>query len=235
MKVTPKKLSKKKFKPAALDLETSTVVTGDPGGPKQPTLFPDPASKVVLKFDNDIKFNPKAKGLKGKCTQALLDAATTNADAKTACKGDLVGKGSAVGCASDGAGGCFPGLVNPGETAVPTDVLAFNGGKTGKKTASFLLWTLNSVTGELTLPAVLKTGGSGDYGSTLTVTVPQVGGGAGSLTDFKTKVKYKNYIQARCKDKDKQLNVKAQFTYEANPGSDGGGKDNVSDSSTCKT
>ena len=86
------------------------------------------------------------------------------------------------------------------------------------------------------LPAVLKNGGSGDFGSTLKVTVPPVGGGSGSLTNFKTKVKYKNYITARCHDKNHKLDVKAKFTYGINgPGHDGGGPDNVKGSSKCKT
>ena len=233
MKVTPKTLSKKKFKPATLNIETTTTVNGDPGTALEPTLFPDPTSKVVLSFDNDIKFNPKAKGLKGKCTEMKLNLQTTIKDAKKACKHDQVGSGSATGCA--GTTTCLP--IGPnGTTGIPTDVLAFNGGKINKKKTSFLLWTNNAVSGTLVLPAVLKKGGSGDFGSTLTVTVPPVGGGAGSLTEFKTKVKYKDYVTARCHDKNHKLDVKAKFTYAINgPGHDGGGPDTVSGSSKCKT
>jgi hypothetical protein len=231
MKVKPTKLDKNQFKPVGLTIETTTVVSGDANA-KQPTLFPDPTSKVVLKFDNDIKFSNKS--LKNKCTQAKLDASTDAAAAKSACQGDLVGKGSGVACVNDGTGGCFVGLVNPGETAIPAEVLAFNGKPSGGN-LSFLLWTNNAVSGEVTLPAVLKKGGSGDFGSTLTVTVPQLGGGAGSLTEFKTSVKNGKYVTARCHDGDKKLNVKAKFTYTANPGSDGGGPDNTSAFSKCST
>ena len=87
-----------------------------------------------------------------------------------------------------------------------------------------------------TLPAVLKTGGSGDFGSTLTVTVPPLAGGAGSLTEFQTSVKAKDYVSARCHDGDKKLNVKAKFTYDTNnPPNDGGGPDNTSAFSKCST
>ena len=156
MKVTPKKLDKSKYKAAGLAIETTTVVNGD-SNPKQPTMFPDPTSDVKLQFDDDIKFS--ANGLKSKCTQAKLDAATDMAAAKATCKGDLVGQGSGVACASNGTGGCLVGLVNPGETAIPAEVLAFNGKPSGGN-LSFLLWTRNDITGETTLPAVLKIGGS---------------------------------------------------------------------------
>lgn len=232
MKVTPKTLSKRSFKPAKLAIETTTVVNGD-ANPKQPTLFPDPTNKVVLKFDDDIAFS--SKGLKSKCTQAKLDSSTDIAAAKAACSGDLVGQGSAVACASNGTGGCIVGLVNPGETAIPAQVLAFNG-KPKNGNLSFLLWTNNGVVGETTLPAVLKKGGSGDFGSTLSVTVPPLGGGAGALTEFKVSVKHKSYITARCHDGDKKLNVKAKFTYSTvPPGGNGGGPDNTSAFSKCST
>jgi hypothetical protein len=223
MKVTPKTLSKTKFKPAGLSIETTTTVNGDPGSATEPTLFPDPTSKVVLKFDDDIKFNPGATP--GNCTQEMLDG-TDKPTALANCGSDKVGTGSAVACASNGTGGC--GLV------VPAEVLAFNGGKQGQK-ATFLLWTNNDLTGETTLPAVLKTGGSGDFGSTLTVTVPALADGAGSLTDFKTTVKKKDYIKARCHDTNKNLDVKATFTYNVPPNGQGGGPDSVSDSSKCST
>jgi hypothetical protein len=222
MKVSPKQLSKTKYLAAGLNIETTTVVHGD-SDPKHPTLFPDPTSKVVLKFDDDIKFDPSATQT---CKASQLEG-TTRAQALDACGNAKVGAGSAVACAGSSGGGC--------DLVIPADVLAFNGKKDSHGNPGFLLWTNNDVTGENTLPAVLKIGGSGDFGSTLTVKVPQLGGGAGSITEYQTSVKKNDYIRARCHDGDKKLNVKATFTYAANNGFNGGGPDTVTGFSKCTT
>jgi hypothetical protein len=224
MKVTPKQLSKTLFKPAGIDLETTTTVNGDPGSPTDPTLFPDPTNRVVLKFDDDMKFS--SKGLASKCTQAKLENSTDSAAAKAACPNDQVGTGTAVACVNNGSGGCATvgDLKN-------VEVLAFNGKpKPNSSDLSFLLWTNSPLAGITVLPAVLKKGGSGDYGSTLNVEVPPLGGGSGALTEFHALVKHKGYVKARCHDTDHKLNVKAKFTYTG-----GATADNVSDFSKCTT
>jgi hypothetical protein len=220
-KITPTagKLSAKKQKPIKLFVEVTTLTKDDTGTATHPTKFPSPAKETDVSFDKNMTFN--YKGLPT-CKASQVDG-TTRDQALAACKKAQVGTGSAVACASNGAGGCA--LV------VNADVLAFNGAKQGGN-PGFLLWTNNQVTGETTLPAVLKPAKS-PYGKTLFVTVPPLGGGAGSITEFQTTVnktfKFKGkkvgYTSAACPKSHKLIiHSHWDFTDGSHNDADGSGK-----------
>ena len=205
-KIKPTTLSKTKFKPLkGLTVEVTTLKKGDPGTPKAPTLFPSPSKETDIGLDKDIKINNKGLAT---CTSGKLNG-TTAQQALAACGKSSVGSGNATACASNGTGGCA--------LAVPAQVLAFNG-KPKSGNPVILFWTSNAVTGQTTLPGTLKKTG-GKYAHTLFVKVPPLGGGAGSITDFKTTIARKfifksskeSFVNAKCSHKN--LAVKAKWKF----------------------
>jgi hypothetical protein len=220
-KVNPSKLPKSKQKPIKLTVEVTTLVNGDSGDAFHPTKFPSPSKQTNVSFDKNMKFNTKGVPT---CKQSQIDG-TTQQQALNACKKAKVGTGSAVACASNGAGGCA--LV------VNAQVLAFNGQKKGDN-PSVLLWTNNAVTGQTTLPAVLKPAKS-PFGKTLFVTVPPLGGGAGSITEFQTTIdktfkqngKNVGYTSAQCSNGKLQIQADFKFTD--------GSKNTATNTTKCTT
>ena len=219
IKPTSGSLSATTQKPIKLFVEVTTLTKDDTGTATHPTKFPSPATETDVSFDKNMTFN--YKGLPT-CDKSQVDG-TTQDQALAACKKAKVGTGSAVACANDGAGNCA--LV------VNAQVLAFNGTKQGSN-PGFLLWTNNSVTGETTLPAVLKPA-KAPYGKTLFVTVPPLGGGAGSITEFQTTVlkNYKHngktvgYTSAACPKSGKlKIHAHWDFTDGSHNDADGTGK-----------
>jgi hypothetical protein len=222
IKVDPSKLSKKKYKGAKLFVETSTLNNTDPGTPTDPHSTPVPTKHVKLKFDKDIKFT--SKGLP-QCTASKVGQATTT-QAKHICGKAKVGGGSAFACVV-GTAANVPCAPNGHKQTV----VAFNGKPKGGN-PSVLLWTNNAVTGQTTLPAVLKAAKS-PYGKTLFVTVPPLGGGAGSITEFQTTIdktfkqkgKTVGYTSAQCAKK--SLEIRADFTFTD------GSKNTATNSTKC--
>jgi hypothetical protein len=226
--VTPEKLSKKNFKKATLKVETTTTNNANPGTPTNPATQPGVVSKVTLGFDNDIKFNTK-----GVPTCNPNDVAgTTTGGAKAICGKAQVGQGSATACLAGGQGSPC--------SVLPVVVTAFNGKPQGSNATIVLHSRVDSGAVHTTtvLVGVLKGGGSGDVGKSLVVTVPAIP--ATALTQFKTSVgksfkkngKTINYVEARCKDQDKKLNMTWAFQYSKPPGEN---QDTGSAFSKCKT
>ncbi len=233
IKVSPSKLSKKKFKKASLKIETWTLNTANPGTPTQPASQPAIVDKVTLGLDDDIKIN--TKGIPT-CNSKDI-AGTTTGGAKALCGKAQVGHGSATACFT-GAG-----IGAPCTFILPVVVTAFNGKPQGgnptlvlhARTDSGAIHTTNILDG------VLKGGGKGDYKKKLVVTVPSIP--ATALTNFKTTVgktftvkkngkkKKVNYAEARCKDKNKKLNMTYGFRYSTA----GESQDKGSAFSKCKT
>jgi hypothetical protein len=225
--VTPEKLSKKSFKKAKLQVETSTTNNANPGTPTNPATQPAVVTKVTLGFDNDIKFNTKGVPT---CNKKDI-AGTTTGGAKAICGKAQIGQGSATACLAGGQGSPC--------SVLPVVVTAFNGKPQGSNPTVVLHSRVDSgaVHTATVLTGVLKGGGKGDYSKSLVVTVPELP--AIALTNFRTTIgktftvkgKKVNYIEARCKDKDKKLNMNYEFAYKDSSES----KDTGSTFSKCKT
>ncbi len=226
--VTPEKLSKKSFKKATLKIETFTTNNANPGTPSNPATQPAVVDKVTLGLDDDIKVNTKGVPT---CNKNDV-AGTTTGGAKAICGKAQVGQGSATACLAGGLGSSC--------TVLPVVVTAFNGKPQGGNPTIILHSRVDSGAIHTTtvLVGVLKGGGTGDFSKTLVVTVPAIP--ATALTNFKTAVgktftkngKKTNYVEARCKDKNKQLNMTYAFHYSQPAGE---AQDTGSAFSKCKT
>jgi hypothetical protein len=204
MKAKPSKLSKKKFKPVKLFVETSTLTNANPGTPTAPGNTPVPTKDTKLTFDKDIKLT--TKGL-AQCKKSLEN--TTTQQAISLCKKAKVGGGSATACI---------GTANPC-SPISLKVTSFNGPKKGGK-PTLILHGRNDTLG---LTTVLV----GKFVSTspqvLDVKIPASVYTLATITDFKDTVskswKFKgktyHYASARCDDP--KLTLKGKFTYTADP------------------
>jgi hypothetical protein len=162
-------------------------------------------------FDKDGAFFQK--GLPT-CDPTQFTAATTTAQAKTACSDSLVGAGSAK-------------IAVPTTTGAPpiniaAVVTAFNGAH-----KTIILFSYNTLSGAQTLvgqigkadPGSPPSGAGPQYGITLTVPVPPLAGGSAVITEFNTKVKKIYHYRgkkvslesSRC-GSDKKLSSQARFT-----------------------
>lgn len=201
-KVAPKKLPKKTFKPVTL---RSGVTTESPGN-----FHPDQATEeVYIDYDNDIKLNLR----KAAPCLVNLDPMTTQ-QAKDACPNSIISS-------RDGAA---EARIPPATVIGDFSVTAFRGA-----TQNDIILKSYSPTAGFG-PAVLGTLGKApgrDFGQRLSVPdAPDVAGDAGALTLFNAIISRK-YVKARCKDRNKTLNVKALFVY------DDGSSDRTSSKQRC--
>jgi len=212
-KLTPKKLSKKKFKPAQIYVE---ILTGpnsdDPINPEQPPS----ANRTKVNFPKNMKFDTK-KAPKCKGTEAQLQNTTTD-QAKQICgKKSIVSKGSKVPTGPESTSGTSAwvtvDLPGPGTTlGVPVVVTAFNG---TKKNQLYLHSRADAVNNTSILVGKLKSGKKAPkgYGSQLDVTIPPLL--AGAISRFTTTVKSGKYVQGRCKTKN--MKFQAITNYDNHP------------------
>jgi hypothetical protein len=197
-KVAPKKLPKKEKKAVSLAVD---VAATNPGNPNQ---IPFPTTLAKVDFDKDIKI--QQKGL-DTCDPTQFTAATTTAQAKSACSDSAVGAGSSAIAVPTGPS--TPPL------SVTATVTAFNGAA-----KTLVLHTYNSLSGAQTLVGKIGKDSSagGAYGTTLNVPVPPLAGGTAVITQFDTKVKKvynsggkkRTLIASSCKDK--KIKFQARFT-----------------------
>ena len=198
---SPKKLSKSKFQPAALNAVTALSTTTAANG------VPVPATRAVLDFDKNVTLY--TKGIPT-CTSAKLQNQSTDL-AKAACPKSIVGGGSAT-------------VLLPVGTTVFTEtvtVTAFAGNPQGGKPV-ILLHTFGSTPVQVAtvLTGVISNYNKQGYGPRLDVQIPPLAGGTGALTDFQTKVdkKYmykgqkRSYVSAKCPSS-KKLKYRGAFTF----------------------
>jgi len=219
IKVSPTKLSKTKFKPAKLFVDTSTINKSNPSAtPTNPGLSPVPTTHVSLKFDKDIKFT--TTGLK-QCSVSKVKNASTQ-QARHACASSKIGQGSAFACVVGGAANapCTP--ATQGGVGFKQTVSAFNGKpKGGKPTIVLHSWSAG-----LPVPTVLVgTINRKSNGTVLDVPLPPAVYNLATITDFRTTVQRKytakvhgkkktfNYVTARCSDK--KMTLSGKFTYKS--------------------
>ena len=192
----PKKVPKNEKVPISLDVNVFAE------NPTSPTGIAFPTTKAVVDFDKNILFQQKGYPT---CDPSQFGSSTTTQDVKDECGDAAIGDGSATVKVPTAAGA-------PPVT-VAADVVAAN--VAGNKV---LLHSQNSLSGGQPLVGQLKKRG-GTYGTTLTVPVPPLAGGAAVITQFQTaidKVAYRHngkrlaIISGNCKDKTQDF--RASFT-----------------------
>lgn len=196
-KVTPSKLDKKKYQPAKIYIDIATLPDDEvtPGFNQPPS-----ATRTRVDFPDNLKFNTKAVPNCDVDSDAL--DGTTTAQAIELCGKDSVvsrTNNTSAKVQIDGGPGNAPLIVD-------VVVTAFNG---KKKNSLFLHARAEDVSTTSVLTGKLKKGPQG-YKTTLDVTVPPLP--AGAISDFRTTVKKKGYVQARCKKK--TATYQARTNYE---------------------
>jgi hypothetical protein len=182
---------------------------------------PPPMTKAVVEFDKAGKVD--TKGLPT-CKPAKLQNTDAQA-ARKACKKAIIGSGRADAK-----------IVFPGQSPIdaPAPVTVFNGTPLGGH-PDFLIHAYTTVPAPTTFVVPGKlTKLHGTYGTKLTLKVPKIAGGSGSLVLFKTKVhrtwKFKgkthSYISGTC-PKTHKLLIKGTFSYK------GAGNQVASDVAKC--
>jgi hypothetical protein len=199
--INPSNLPKQKFAPASLNVVVQSNVDS-------PGEIPDEVRKTTLSFDDDGKIT--TTGLKT-CNRSIAQLQQmTTAQAKAACRPSIVG------------GGTARALIPPATTTNAV-VTAFNGKKAGRK-PTILLHAQTDIGVIQVLKGTISKVNAGDFGTRLTVPVPDLPAGA-VLTRFETTVRKKwrfrgktyNYITARCHDGNKTLNMKGAFDMASGP------------------
>ncbi|MEZ5155063.1 MAG: hypothetical protein R2718_03025 [Solirubrobacterales bacterium] len=217
-KLTPKKLPKKKYKPAKIYVEILTGPNGTGPNPEQPPS----AYRTKVNFPKNMKFDTrKAKRCKG--TEAQLQNTTTSQAKKVCGNKSIVSKGSKTPTGPEHTNGTSAWVTVdlPGDNStlgVPVVVTAFNG---TKKNQLFLHSRADSVNNTSVLVGKLKKGPKG-YGRTLDVKIPPLL--AGAISRFTTTVKSGKYVQARCKSKNMKFQAVTWYDDHATTKDDYGQK-----------
>jgi len=206
--IAPKKLGKKSFTPASLEVTTalsnSTVKDG----------VPIPTTDVLIDFDKNVKIFTKGVPT---CSASTLQNVSTEI-ALQKCGSAKIGSGSATA------------LLRVGSNVytVNQTVTAFNGTPEGGKPV-VLLHTYGTTPIQTTLVLIGRVSNYNKegYGPRLDVEVPLIAGGEGALTYFNAKIgknyKYKgqpvSYISAKCPSS-KKLKYRSVFTFHDGQTSD---------------
>ena len=208
-KLTPKKRSKKQFKPAQIYVE---ILTQDNEGERQPPS----AFNTKVNFPANMKFDTKAVP-RCKGSEAKLQNTTTKQAKKICGNKSIVSKGSTTPTGPEHTTGTSAWVTVdlPGSNTtlpVPVVVTAFNG---TKKNTLFLHSRADSVNNTSVLVVKLKTGKKAPkgYGSQLDVTIPPLL--AGAISRFTTTVKAGKYVQARCKTKNEKWQAITKYDNHA--------------------
>ncbi|HEX8752978.1 MAG TPA: hypothetical protein VF731_06125 [Solirubrobacterales bacterium] len=198
--ITPKKLGKKTFTPAALEVTTHLTTSAASG-------VPVPTTHVQIDFDKGTQIFTKGVPT---CNASKLQSTSTEV-AIQACKSAVIGSGKAHALLAVG------GKIYD----VDQTVTAFNGVPQGGKPV-ILLHTYGTTPVQTTLVLTGKVTNLNKegFGPRLDVEVPLIAGGTGVLTDFQVKVKkdykYKgkpvSYISAKCPSSHK-LKTRSVFTF----------------------
>jgi len=216
-KLTPTKLSKKKFKPAKIKITIETQ-NNDQAGDSEPKFSNQPpaATRTIVDFPANMKFDQSAAP-RCKVDSAAL-AGTTTEQAIALC-----GKKSIVSVGEKPPSGATfwqpkkTGAVqrigsDTGWTDYSFVVTAFN----GKQKDTLYLHargTLLPITAVLVGKLKEKMSGRLSNGPSLDVTVPVLA--AGGIKTFKTTVKHGKYVQARCKQKSMTFGARSTFSSGA--------------------
>jgi hypothetical protein len=205
-KLTPKKRSKKQFKPAQIYVE---ILTKD----NVPERQPPSAFNTKVNFPSNAKFDPGAVP-KCKATEAQLQGTSTDAAIAACGSKSVVSKGSKLPTSPGHQGGTSAWVViDTGPVTdplqVPVRVTAMNG---HEKNTLFLHSRAESLGVTTVLVGKLKKGPKG-FGNQLDVTIPPLA--LGAIRRFTTTVKSGKFVQARCKSKNMKFQAVSMYDDHA--------------------
>ncbi len=197
---SPDKVPKRTYQAGKLFVHTHTSYGSSTGKTDRAQLY----------LDDDFKI--RTKGIP-ECNKSKISGTKSLAQAMAACGRAKVGSGKAQAAA--------------GSNTVHACVLAFNGKPKNRK-ATLLLFTRANAAPPFTISCsnpssntqgntnVLLEGiyrrASGDYGTQLDIDHINAASPL-PLTDFRTTIKRRRYVSARCRDRNKTWNLKTRFTY----------------------
>lgn len=200
VRVSPKKLSKSRQTPVALEVTTKLTSTTAANG------VPSPTVRTVVDFDRNLKLFSKGVPT---CDPAKIVNTSTKI-ALRECGRAKIGSGKASA------------LIPVGSTVFTQNqtVTAFNGPpKHGRPVVLLHAYGTSPVQVTLVLTGVVSNLNKEGYGPRLDVEVPLIAGGTGALTDFQVKIdkkfKYKgkqrSYVSAECRKS--PLKARGAFTF----------------------
>ena len=215
-KVTKNTQPKRAYKPVTLFTGVTTLDEDN-----DPVIPSAPSEQVFIDYDDDIRI---ALGSVPECTQPLNG--TTTDEAEALCPNSIV---SIAGSAK----ARIPGFPAPNNEVTDFVVTAFHG------TGNVLLLhayspTLTDANTQVVVGNIVNSPLGGDFGKRLSVPdVPDAAGDNGALVAFNATIKRGGVVKARCHDRNRFWNFRAQFNYESADGSDTG-TDTVTDKQRCR-
>ncbi len=192
---TPTALSKTKQTP--IELKASGEVKEADGS------HPPAARELIIEGDKNAEIH--VKGIPT-CKSGQLQA-TDSAAALKACKSALIGEGTTVAQVA---------FAEQKPINVPSKLLLFNGGEKGGKITWFAhAYFSNPISGAIVTTITITKHPHGPYGTLAVAKVPQITGGAGSITSFNLKIKKSvggiNPVSAKCTNGKLKVHVQAKF------------------------
>lgn len=196
---SPKALSKTKQTPIELKAE---------GEVKEANGTHPPAAREVI-IEGDRNAEVHVKGIPA-CTSDKLQATTTTA-ALAACKSALIGEGQTTAQVE---------FAEQKPISVPSKLLLFNGGEKGGKITWYVHAYFSSpISGAIVTTVTISKIHKGPFGTLAVAKIPQIVGGAGSITSFNLNIKKSvkvggktyNPISAKCSDGKLKVHVEGKF------------------------
>jgi hypothetical protein len=187
------------FNPKALPKGEQTPISLTEAGKVSERFYghPPPLRELTMEFDKAIEFH--TAGIPS-CRQGHLGGTTDTASALKACRPALIGEGEATV------------QVDYAETMainIPSTLLVFKGGERDGRTTLFLhAYFSNPISAAVVIPVTIAKHPNRRFGTRAIARVPQLAGGAGSLTEFdfrffkavEVEGRYLNPISATCPD-----------------------------------
>ena len=198
--VAPRKLPKRTYAPATLEVTVKTGTTS-------PSGLPSAAVHDVIDFDRSATLF--TRGL-ATCSDAAIQNTSTEI-AEQKCGRAKIGAGSGTAL--------LP--LSSGATPEVTKVTAFNGVPRGGKPVVLLhAYGTRPLQTTLVLIGVVRNHGKEGYGPRLDVTVPPIAGGGGAITDFRVKInrtwRYKgrkvSFVSSKCPPS-RKLESRGAFSF----------------------
>jgi hypothetical protein len=193
------------FSPKALSRTTQTPIELKAAGEiKEASGSHPPAIREII-IEGDKNAEVHVKGLPT-CKSGQLQATTTSAALK-ACGPALIGEGQTTAQVA---------FAEQKPIDVPAKLQLFNGGEKGGKITWYAhAYFSQPISGAIVTTITITRHPHGAFGTLAVAKIPQITGGAGSITSFdlsiKKEVKGVNPISARCADGKLKVHVLGKF------------------------